>query len=183
MKKMCCVAALALLCAGVTFGQSGKNALGVDAAPFLRGLVANSVHSNVELLGAGLFYERLFGSSFSLGARVDFITGKYDYLVTDKDVTYFAVSVHGRVYPLSQGLAKFYLDTGIGFNNIDVGGKDDRGGLTFALKTGYKHFFNSVIFMEPSIALVYAESLGGGSRLSDPSPVEWTPGLLIGLSF
>jgi hypothetical protein len=183
MKKMCCIAALALLCAGAAFGQSGKNALSVDAAPFLRGLVAGSVDSNVEFLGAGLFFERLFGSSFSLGARLDFITGEYHRAGVDGDVTYFAVSGHGRVYPLSQGLAKFYLDTGIGFNNIDVDGRGDRGGLTFALKTGYKHFFNNVIFMEPSIALVYAENISGSNHLSDPSPLEWTPGLLIGLSF
>ncbi|MDR3123855.1 MAG: hypothetical protein LBU16_08780 [Treponema sp.] len=180
MKKMCFITALALLCAGAAFGQSGKkNALSVDTAPLLRSLVASSVDSNAEFLGAGLFYELLLGSSFSLGGRVDFISGEY----LNGKVSYFAVSGHGRAYPLSQGLAKFYLDTGIGFNTIDMGSNNDKGGLTFALAMGYKHFFNGTIFMEPSIALVYAENFFGSNSVRDPSPLEWTPGLLIGLSF
>jgi hypothetical protein len=188
MKKMCCIVALALLCAGAVFGQAGaKNALSIDAAPFLRGLVAMSDNPDVGFFGTGLFYERLFGSRFSLGGRFDFFFGGYDNGVTDVDIRYLAASAHGRVYPLAQGLQKWYLDLGIGFNTIDVGSRNDEGGLTFALKTGYKYFFNDAIFVEPSIALVYADNISGAfpslRGAQDPSPFGWTPGLLIGLSF
>jgi hypothetical protein len=195
MKKICFFLALALVCAGAAFGQSGKkNALSVDVAPLFRGLVVSqNGNPDIGFFGAGLFYERLFGSRYSLGGRFDFIKGDYSNNVAPKDVdiTYLAASVHGRVYPLSQGLEKFYLDAGIGFNsiNIDAPNHKKEGGMTFALKMGYKQFFNGLIFVEPSIAFVYAERISSHSKLAsfqaeqDPSPFEWTPGLLIGVSF
>jgi hypothetical protein len=177
---------LALLCAGAAFGQSGKkNALSVDTAPFFRGLVAGEKDPDLSYLGAGLSYERLFGSHYSLGGRFDFIFGKHD-TVPEVDITYLAGSLHGRVYPLGQGLAKLYLDLGIGYNSIDIDPGNDIGGLTFALTAGYKHFFNSLIFVEPSIGLFYGESISNSavpSGLRDPSPYGLTPGLLVGLSF
>jgi hypothetical protein len=188
MKRFCVLLTLALLCAGAAFGQEGKkNALSIDAAPILQGLVVMSSDSNVRFFGAGAFYERLLGSRYSLGGRFDFAFGKYD-MVSTMDIKYFAVSAHGRVYPLAQGLQKFYLDAGIGFATIDMDPGSDQGGLTFALKAGYKHFFNDAIFVEPSLALVYGESIGGSlaaaNRGSPNSPAfEWMPGLLIGLNF
>jgi hypothetical protein len=189
MKKLCFIMTLALLCAGAAFGQSGKkNALSIDVAPFFRGLVAIDNDPDIGFFGAGLFYERLFGSQYSLGGRLDFIFGKHEN-VTEVDVNYFAGSVHGRVYPLGQGLEKLYLDLGIGYNSIDIDLPGaDREGLTFALKAGYKHFFNGMIFVEPSLALFYGESISQGWPASfsgphDPSPFGWTPGLLIGASF
>jgi hypothetical protein len=181
---------LALLCAGAAFGQTGKkNALGIDAAPALRSLaVRNKETPKIEFLGAGAFYERLLAPHFSLGGRFDFFTGRYDNVI-EADINYFAFSAHGRVYPLSQGMEKLYLDAGVGFNVIKVDtptGKNSQG-MTFALKMGYKHFFNDTIFVEPSIAFVYAESIAKTwsyiTRANDPSPLEWTPGLLIGFSF
>jgi hypothetical protein len=189
MKRVCFISALALLCAGAVFGQSGKkNALGVDAAPFVRSLVATEKNPNRNFLGAGLFYERLFGSRYSLGGRFDFISGKYANGPAEVDVNYLAGSIHGRVYPLGQGLAKLYLDLGIGYNSIDIDLPGaDREGLTFSLKAGYKHFFNSTIFVEPSLVLFYGESIANGAPalegLRDPSPFGLTPGLLIGVSF
>jgi hypothetical protein len=193
MKKFCFVLTLALLCAGASFGQAGKkNALSIDAVPLARGLVAAHDSPDIGFFGAGLFYERLFGSRYSLGGRLDFFAGEYDN-GTSIDISYFALSAHGRVYPLSQGLAKLYLDLGVGFNTIDIDmpNQKNEGGLTFALKAGYKHFFNNAIFVEPSIAYVYAKRIsdarpGIGSGLDgvyDPSPFAWTPGLLIGVSF
>jgi hypothetical protein len=191
MKKIFLLLALALLCAGAAFGQSGKkNALSIDVAPFFRGLViAHDDNPDTEFFGAGLFYEHLFGSRYSLGGRFDFIHGEYSAGVTETDITYLAGSIHGRVYPLSQGLEKFYMDAGIGFNSIDIDapGHKNQGGMTFALKMGYKQFFNGVVFVEPSIAFVYAERISSNTLLLsgalDPSPFEWTPGLLIGVSF
>jgi hypothetical protein len=194
MKKFCFFLTLALLCAGASFGQAGKkNALSIDTAPLLRGFVATHDNPDIGFFGAGLFYERLFGSHYSLGGRFDFLLGEYDSGAVEADITYFALSAHGRVYPLSQGLAKLYLDLGIGFNTIDLDmpGQKNEGGLTFALKAGYKHFFNDFIFVEPSIAYVYAKRISdalpgvgsGLSRVYDPSPFEWTPGLLFGISF
>jgi hypothetical protein len=193
VKKICLFLALLLVCAGAVFGQSGKkNALGVDVAPFFRGLVAgNPDNPDISYIGAGVFYERLFGSRYSLGGRFDFIHGEYSFSPIEGDISYLAGSIHGRVYPLSQGLEKFYMDAGIGFNSIDIDlpGHDKEGGMTFALKMGYKQFFNGVIFVEPSIAFVYAERISSNTSLAslrgehDPSPFEWTPGLLIGFSF
>ncbi|MDR1249144.1 MAG: hypothetical protein LBK63_07570 [Treponema sp.] len=194
MKKICLFLALALLCAGAAFGQSGKkNALSVDVAPLFRGFVAgHDDDPEIKYLGAGVFYERLLGSRYSLGGRFDFIHGKYSLGPVEGDITYLAGSIHGRVYPLSQGLEKFYLDTGIGFNSIDIdvpAHNKKGGGMTFALQIGYKQFFNGMIFVEPSIAFVYAETISSTnttlsfSGLRDPSPFEWTPGLLIGVSF
>jgi hypothetical protein len=190
MKKLCFLFMVALLCAGMAFGQSGKkNALSLDMAPLLRGFVAMHDNPDIGFFGLGVFYERLFGSQYSLGGRFDFFIGGYDTGAVEVDISYFAASVHGRVYPLSQGLEKLYLDAGIGFNTIDVDvpGQDNQGGLTFALKAGYKHFFNGMIFVEPSVALVYAKSISYSwatiSGVHDPSPFEWTPGLLIGVSF
>jgi hypothetical protein len=189
MKKICFFLALALLCAGVSFGQAGaKNALSVDVAPLLRGLVINRDDPDINFFGIGAFYERLLGSSYSLGARFDYLSGEYGS-GPSVDVSYLAFSVHGRVYPLAQGLAKLYLDLGVGFNSIDVDlpTYDKQEGMTFALKAGYKHFFNNFIFVEPSIAYVYARTISGSwssiAKANDPSPVEWTPGLLIGISF
>jgi hypothetical protein len=193
VKKICLFLAFVLLCAGAAFGQSGKkNALSVDVAPLFRGFVAgHDDKPDVRFIGVGVFYERLLGSRYSLGGRFDFIHGEYDSGVAETDITYLAGSIHGRVYPLSQGLEKFYLDTGIGFNSIDIDlpGHKKEGGMTFALQIGYQQFFNSVIFVEPSIAFVYAERISSNTLLlgsrgeHDPSPFEWTPGLLIGLSF
>jgi hypothetical protein len=193
MKKFCFFLTLALLCAGVSFGQSGKkNALSVDAAPLLRGFVTSSDDPDSDFFGIGAFYERLIGSRYSLGVQFNYFSGDYDY-GTSIDVNYLALSAHGRVYPLSQGLAKLYLDLGIGFNTIDVDlpNQKEEGGMTFALKAGYKHFFNDFIFVEPSIAYVYAKTItdawpsivSGPTKAHDPSPFEWTPGLLIGVSF
>jgi hypothetical protein len=196
MKKNCLFLALALVCAGAVFGQSGKkNALSVDVAPLFRSLVVtHSGNPDTRFFGAGLFYERLLGSRYSLGGRFDFIQGEYSNSGSrgETDITYLAGSLHGRVYPLSQGLEKLYLDAGIGFNAITIDGplqKDKEGGMTFALKMGYKQFFNGLIFVEPSIAFVYAERISPNINMpsfqgpQDPSPFEWTPGLLIGVSF
>jgi hypothetical protein len=191
VKKFYLFLAFVLLCAGAAFGQSGKkNALSVDVAPFFRSLViSHDDKPDTSFIGAGVFYERLFGSRYSLGGRFDFIQGDYSLGVTKADITYLAGSIHGRVYPLSQGLEKFYLDTGIGFNSIDIDspGHGKEGGMTFTLQIGYKQFFNSAIFVEPSIAFVYAERISSNTLLLsealDPSPFGWTPGLLIGVSF
>ena len=97
MKKIRFFLMLALLCAGAVFAQSGKkNALSVDVAPLFRGLVVKDNNPDVRFFGAGVFYERLFGSSFSLGGRFDFIIGEY----LGRDTRYLAGSIHGRVYPL-----------------------------------------------------------------------------------
>jgi hypothetical protein len=188
MKRVCVFVTLALLCAGAAFGQTDrKNALGIDVAPTLRSLaVMNS--PKTWFSGAGVFYERLLAPHFSLGGRFDFLIGSYDNVIK-ADINYFALSAHGRVYPLSQGLAKLYLDAGIGFNaiNVDYPGVENKQGVTFALKAGYKHFFNDMIFVEPSMAFVYAETISKTwpyvAQANDPSPIEWTPGLLIGFSF
>jgi hypothetical protein len=180
MKKFYFFSMLALLCAGAVFAQSGKkNALSFDVAPLFRGFVAKEDNPDNEFFGGAVFYERLLGSRYSLGGRFDFILGEY----LEMDTSYLAGSLHGRVYPLAQGLEKLYLDVGIGFNNIDRDGVDDVGGLTFALTAGYKHFFNGFIFVEPSLGLVYAKTISGNRTLRDPSPIEWTPGLHIGFSF
>jgi hypothetical protein len=94
--------------------------------------------------------------------------------------------VHGRWYPQSSGLDKFFIDAGLGFNVFSRDGKTDSkeggfAGITMSLKAGYKLMLTPKFFFEPSMAFVYAKQ---PTSVSVPvTPLGWQPGLSIGGTF
>jgi hypothetical protein len=154
---------------------AANNAVSVDVVPFAKGLIAGDSGTDTAILGIGAVYERLIAPHYSVGARLDMYTGSNNH----SGVFYLGLDAHGRYYPLSQSFEKFFFDTGLGLNTLKDKEYDNFTGLTFALKAGWKHFFDGRIFAEPSLAYVLAKS----SKYFDLTPLGWQIGFNIGAIF
>jgi hypothetical protein len=172
-KKMILALILAMAVTGGVFAQ-GKNAVAVDVAPLAKGIIASDSDTDTSIFGIAASFEHPMAPHYSIGARMDLYAGK----VFDIDGTYFGLSAHGRWYPLSATLEKLYLDAGLGFNSLDSK-LVEFGGLTFALKTGWKLLFKEKFFAEPSLEYILAKS----SEFVPFTPLGWQIGLGLGMNF
>jgi hypothetical protein len=154
-----------------------RNFVTVDFVPLVKGFIATDHDDDTFIFGLGAVYERYILPHYSVGLRMDLYAGEY----SDIEGAYFGMDVHGRWYPLSADLAKLFLDVGLGFNTLNLKDYEDAefSGLTLGLKAGWKHFFNRMIFAEPSLAYILAKS----SPVMPITPVGWQIGLSIGVAF
>jgi hypothetical protein len=160
-----------------------KNAVSLDVVPLFKGFIASEESKDGSkartVFGIAADYEYLIVPHYSIGARLDFYVSGQDKLVA----SYFGFAVQGRWY-ISESLEKFYLGTDIGLSGssatYDGTTIDDSKtfGFTFALKAGWKQQLGP-IFLEPSMAYVYAKS----SDYLPVTPLVWQPGLNVGIKF
>ena len=148
-----------------------KMAVGLDLFPMIKGIIWSDNDKDDGLFALAPSFEVLVHPHFTVGGALDMYFGK----AKDVDIFYFGLAVHGRWYPLSTGLDKFFLDTGLGFNVFAYDGETDAkkggfAGLTMSLKAGYKLMFTRNFYAKTSTASV-------------PMPLGWQPGLNIGGAF
>jgi hypothetical protein len=161
--------------------KGAKMAISVDAFPLVKGIIWSDSDKDNSLFALFPGFEYLVAPHFTVGATADFYFGK----ASDIGIFYFGLAAHGRWYPLSTGLDKLFIDTGLGFNVFSLDGETDseKGGMTgitMSLKAGWKLMFGSRFFIEPSMAFVYAKI---PTSASVPTPLGWQPGLHIGVAF
>jgi hypothetical protein len=182
MKKIVLGLLVLAAAAGAVGAQesASKMAIGLDVFPLVKGIIwSDSKADNSEFAFAPSFEYRLF-PHYSIGAGLDIYFGE----VMKVDFVYFGLTAHGRWYPLSTGLDKFFIDAGLGFNVFAFDGETDpdkggMAGMTLSLKAGYKLMFNSHFFAEPAMAFVYAKT----PKMGGPTPLGWQPALSIGAAF
>jgi hypothetical protein len=165
--------------AGLLGAQEAKMAFGVDTFPLVKGFSWSDMDAKNSLLALSPGFEFLIAPHFAAGVGGDIYLGK----ASNIDIFYFGVEAHGRWYPLSEGLDKLFIDAGLGFNAFALDGEFDSkkggmAGLTMSLKAGWKLMFGA-FFVEPSMAYVYAKT----PTVSVPTPLDWQPGLSIGMAF
>ncbi|MDR0451385.1 MAG: autotransporter outer membrane beta-barrel domain-containing protein [Treponema sp.] len=165
---------------GAQEASAAKMAVSLDLFPLVKGIIWSDNDADNALFALAPNFEYLLHPHFTVGGAADLYFGK----ASDIDIFYFGLAAHGRWYPLSSGLDKLFLDTGLGFNVFALDGKTDpdRGGfsgLTMSLKAGYKLMFTPNFFVEPSMAFVYAKTPNAGV----PTPLGWQPGLSMGGAF
>jgi hypothetical protein len=161
--------------AGRTAGPA-KIAVSLDLFPLAKGIIWSDSDEDDLAFALAPGFEYLVHPHFTVGAVADLYFGK----TSDINFFYFGLTAHGRWYPMSSGLDKLFLDTGLGFNLFALDGEIDPAGfagLTMSLKAGYKLMFTRNFFVEPSMAYVYAKTGGG------PTPLGWQPGLSVGGRF
>jgi hypothetical protein len=156
-----------------------KVAISLDLFPLVKGLIWSDSDADNSLAAIVPVLEYLVYPHFTVGAAADLYFGKY----MDVEVFYLGLALHGRYYPLSEGLDKLFIDAGLGFNVFSYDGsfKKEQGGfsgITLSLKAGYKLMFTPHFFLEPSMGFIYAKT--GGYI---PTPSGWQPGLNIGFVF
>jgi hypothetical protein len=182
-RKKCTVLILAFLCAGGAFAQDSdpKMAIALDLAPTLTGFVAgeDTDKSRKTYFALSPVFEYAIGN-YSIGARADFIFGSVG-VGTRRSVTHIGLAMMGRWYPLAK-LQKMYVGTELGFDTCPMEDADDPlyTGLTFALRTGWKHIMGKV-FLEPSLGYVVSKS--GDAAYMPLTPGGWEIGLNFGLAF
>jgi hypothetical protein len=160
--------------------KEAKMAVSLDLFPLVKGIIWSDIDEDNGMFALAPVFEYLIHPHFTVGGTMDMYFGK----ASDTNIFYFGLAAHGRWYPLSTGLDKLFIDTGLGFNIFAFDGKteSDKGGfagLTMSLKAGYKLMFTPNFFVEPSMAFVYAKT----SSVSVPTPYGWQPGLSIGGAF
>jgi hypothetical protein len=174
-------------------GGAKQMALSVDLFPLVKGMLWKDSDAGYEMFALAASFERLVRPHYSVGAAADLYTGKLAKSGTESiGFTYFGLAVHGRYYPQSAGLDKFFIDAGLGFNtftpDLPAGStvKYDFTALTLSLKAGYKVMLTPGLFFEPSMAFVYAKTPGlpsGQGVENPPTPLGWQPGLGFGGAF
>jgi hypothetical protein len=174
--------ALAITAVPVALGaqESKRMAAGLDTMPLLKGIIWTDSDADDSLFALSPSFEYRVVPHFSVGGTVDLWFGE----ASKVDIFYFGLSVHGRWYPLSEGLDKLFLDAGLGFNSFAVDGETDSqyggfAGVTTGLKAGWKLMMGQMFFVEPSMAYVYSKS----SSQEAPTPLGWQAGLSIGMAF
>jgi hypothetical protein len=178
VKKGLVVLVLAVIAASGAFAQVGDGTMTIslDVAPLFTGFIASDGTKGIESFYFALspVFEYTIGN-YSFGGRMDLVFGSY----TKKSVTYFGLTAIGRWYPLTP-LEKLYLSTELGFNTCSMEDADDAlyTGLTFALRTGWKHYID-LIFLEPSLGYVVSKTNGYMPVASS----GWEIGLNIGFAF
>jgi hypothetical protein len=161
--------------------ESGaKMAAGLDVFPLVKGIIWSDSKQDNSLFAFAPSFEYRVAPHYTVGAVVDLYIGEYSKV----DVLYFGLTAHGRWYPLSTGLDKFFIDAGMGFNVFAFDGETDPdkggfSGMTISLKAGYKLMFGSNFFLEPAMAFVYAKT----PRVASPTPLGWQPALSAGAAF
>jgi subtilisin family serine protease len=158
-----------------------KAAIGLDASPLVKGIIWTDSDADNSMFALAPGFEYLVHPHYTVGAAADLYFGEASKI----DIFYFGLAAHGRWYPQSSGLDKFFIDVGLGFNVFSYDGETDskKGGftgLTMSLKAGYKLMFTTKFFIEPSMAFVYAKM---PSSVEVPTPLGWQPGLSIGGTF
>jgi hypothetical protein len=161
-------------------GGEPKIAISLDSFPLTKGIIWSDNDADNALFALVPTFEFLVHPHFTVGGTMDMYFGK----ASDIDIFYFGLAAHGRWYPLSSGLDKLFVDTGLGFNVFALDGKTDakKGGMTgitISLKAGYKLRLTRSFFLEPSMAYIYAKVPGNGI----PTPLGWQGGLNIGFAF
>jgi hypothetical protein len=186
-KKLVLFSVLALIIAGSIFSQEKKHSVMIDTVPLISGIIVNNDDSDLSCFGLAAAYEFNIAPHYSIGARLGFYVG--DQASTDYSI--FMMSAHGRWYPLAEGPEKLFLDVGLGFYtwNIDAPGIDTQTDLTFELKAGWKHMFNSMFYIEPSLGYIlsdaeaFSSSLGFQNYATGIGLYQWNLGLGIGIRF
>jgi hypothetical protein len=168
--------------------EAAKTALSVDVFPLVKGMLwKNSAEGyGYEMFALAATFEYQVRPHYTVSGGADFYTGA---VAKDVDFTYFGLAVHGRYYPQSAGMDKFFIDAGLGFNTFSVDlpsgseEKPDYTALTLSLKAGYKLMLTPGFFFEPSMAFVYAKTPNLSGLNAPPTPLGWQPGLSIGATF
>jgi hypothetical protein len=180
-KKKFTVLLLTFLCTSGAFAQSDpKIAIALDLAPTLTGFIASEFTdtSRQSYFALSPVFEYAIGN-YSLGARADFVFGSFGKDAAKRSVSHIGLAATGRWYPLAK-LQKLYVGTELGFDVCPMEDADDPlyAGLTFALRTGWKHLMGKV-FLEPSLGYVVSKSAGAYMPLT---PAGWEIGLNFGLA-
>jgi hypothetical protein len=167
--------------AGQTTAGAAKLAVSLDLFPLVKGIVWSDSDADNSLFALAPGFEYLIRPHFTMGVAADLYFGEAGKI----DIFYFGFAAHGRWYPLSPGLDKLFIDTGLGFNVFALDGETDSkkggfAGIIMSLKAGYKLMFTSKFFLEPSMAFVYAKT---PKTTTVPTPLGWQPGLSIGVAF
>ena len=175
--------------AAASSGSGGKkNAIAMDLFPLFKGFIAADYDQKISFFCLAMSYERLVVPHFSIGGDMDMYFGGLDSV----GLFYFGLGAQARFYPLSQGLDKFFIGTGLGFNLLSIDGEKPRAedfgffGLTISLRAGYKLVLGNVVYFEPSMAYVLSKSSsisGFMSGVSIPTPLGWQGGLRFGFMF
>jgi hypothetical protein len=182
-RKMVLVLVLVAVAAGGAFAQSGglKAALALDLAPTLTGFIAGQDTDAYKLTYIALSPVFEYGvGNYSIGVRADFVFGSYKVKGgTEKSITHVGMAAIGRWYPLAK-LQKLYVGTELGFDTCSWEDGIDPlyTGLTFALRTGWKHLMGRA-FLEPSLGYVKSKSHDNMPL----TPSGWEAGLNIGVAF
>jgi hypothetical protein len=172
--------------AGQTGGGAAKTAVSLDLSPLVKGIIWTDNDKDYSLFALALGFERLVRPHYTVGAVADLYFGEAGKNADGAiSISYFGLAVHGRYYPQSAGMEKFFIDAGLGFNVFSFDGESDskKGGftgLTMSLKAGYKLMLTPGFFFEPSMAFVYAKI---PADVSVPTPLGWQPGLSFGGAF
>jgi hypothetical protein len=158
-----------------------KISMSLDVFPLAKGIIWSDNDADNSMFALAPVFEYLVHPHFTVGGVMDLYFGE----ANDTSIFYFGLAAHGRWYPMSSGLDKLFLDAGLGFNVFAFDGETDPdeggfAGLTISLKAGYKLMFTPNLFIEPSMAFVYAKIADVGSI---PTPFGWQPGLSIGCAF
>ncbi|MDR2049340.1 MAG: hypothetical protein LBP69_07780 [Treponema sp.] len=180
-KKLVFGLLLTLVIAAGLGAQEKKMAAGLDVMPLFKGFIWWESDAKNSLVALSPSFEYLIAPHYTIGGTADLWIGEASSI----SAFYLGLIVHGRWYPLSEGLDKLFLDAGLGFNALLIDGKTDAGrggfaGLTISLKAGWKHLFGQRLYVEPSMAYVYSKE---SSRTSVPTPLGWQPGLTVGMTF
>ncbi|MDR1230674.1 MAG: autotransporter outer membrane beta-barrel domain-containing protein [Spirochaetaceae bacterium] len=172
--------------AGQNGGDGAQTAVSVDLSPLVKGIIWTDNDKDYSLFALAPSFERLVRPHYTVGAAADLYFGEAGKNADGAiSISYFGLAVHGRYYPQSAGMEKFFIDAGLGFNVFSLDGESDakKGGFTglaLSLKAGYKLMLTPGFFFEPSMAFVYAKT---PANVSVPTPLGWQPGLGIGGAF
>jgi hypothetical protein len=155
MKKLVLFLVLAAIATGGIFAQEKRHSVMIDTVPLFSGIIVSDDDSDLSCFGLAAAYEFNIAPHYSIGARLGFYLGDR----TSIDYSIFMMSAHGRWYPLAEEPEKLFLDVGLGFYSwdVDVPGSGAHTDLTLELKTGWKHMFNSMFYIEPSLGYVLSD--------------------------
>jgi hypothetical protein len=160
---------------------AAKGAVSLDLFPLVKGIIWTDSDKDNSMFALAPGFEYLIRTHYTLGLAADLYFGEAAKI----DIFYFGLAAHGRWYPQSSGLDKFFIDVGLGFNVFSYNGEIDSvnggfTGITMSLKAGYKLILGPKFFFEPSMAFVYAKT---SNSISAPTPIGWQPGFSIGGAF
>jgi len=201
-KRLFCVVVLALVCAGMAFGQAKKNAISMDLNYLFRGFIESDTDADTFYFGLAPSFEHLISSRFSIGGELYTVFGT----MFDRDILYLGFGFNARIYVLPDRMDGWFLGATMGLNllamedangNLKVKPDDGLGfvSLYTNARLGYKLYLAGGFFMEPSLAYThnsgYISSLGslfGGmfSGMGTGGVLDnagWTAAIRLGFSF
>jgi hypothetical protein len=176
MKKRAFVFLVLAACAASGAFAQAKLAFALDTVPLVTGFIAGESTDTSEksFFSLSPVFEYALGP-YSIGARMDLILGSQN----DVGITHFGLAAVGRWYPPAE-LEKLYLGMELGFDTCMLEDVDDPlyTGLTFALRTGWKHRMGK-LFLEPALGYVLSKTDG----MMPLTPSGWQLGLNLGMAF